>query len=404
MAISGFRRRRWVFLQGWSSGSGRNQGLFNYILTLQSKGFKKDEIRDAIRIINNYVFADPLPDDEMSKILRDESFKPEEVIEKENAERAASRGFQHNDFAEELISLYHIITYNDVLYIYENGYYQADERVIEQKMIEMFPSIKQKQRSEVLAYIRIRTHVSAGQIHFDPWVVNIESGRFDLRTKTLSPHTPEMIEFDRIPVAYDPEAYSEPLDRMLDKVFCKDDEVRSLFEEMIGYTLMRHVEYQKAFMFYGTGANGKSTLLDLIKTFIGNRNYVSIDLSALTGRFAKAELEHKLANIGDDINNNDIRNSGELKRSSPETAFKRNEKDRILFSWFHTRRRFSLVTTFRNRSSTRRKAFIVDGALFRLERNSLDLIRIMIRSFERRSRLRRRSRICLILRSRALNA
>ena len=315
---------RWLFpvsgvgdgfnFKGWKSGSGRNQGLFNYILTLQSKGFMREEIRETIRIINQFVFAESLSDEEMSKILRDESFKPDEVVQKEQAERAASRGFSHNDFADELISLYHIITYNDVLYIYENGYYQADERVIEQKMIELFPSIKQKQRSEVLAYIRIKTHVSSGNLKFDPWIVNLESGRFDLRTMDLSSHTPEIIEFDRIPVIYDPKAYCEPLDRTLNKVFCGDMEVRQLFEEMLAYVLMRHVEYQKAFMFYGSGANGKSTILDLIKAFIGTRNFVSIDLSDLTRKFANAELEHKLANIGDDINNRDLKDTGTLKK------------------------------------------------------------------------------------------
>ena len=37
-------------------GSGRNQALFNYILTLQSADFTIEEARDTIRIINNYVF------------------------------------------------------------------------------------------------------------------------------------------------------------------------------------------------------------------------------------------------------------------------------------------------------------------------------------------------------------
>lgn len=296
-------------------GSGRNQKLFNYIVYLQSKGFSREEIRTTIRVINEYVFESPLDEEEMSKILRDESFKPEEQIAAEQAERKASRDFRHNDFGDELIALYHIITYNGQLYIYEDGYYQADERIIERKMLEMYPGIKQRQRAEVLAYIRIRTHVPAGDLRIDPWTVNLKSGRLDLRTLTLSEHTPDAIEFDRIPIDFDPDAYCPALDGMLDKVFCHDEEVRKLFEEMVGYTLMRHANYQKAFMFYGSGSNGKSTILDLIKAFLGKHNYVSIDIRELTkNKFDMAELENKLANIGDDINDTAIDGTGILKK------------------------------------------------------------------------------------------
>lgn len=304
--------------RGWKSGDGRNQGLFNYVIYLQEKGFLREEVRETIRVINRYVFAEPLTDEEMDKILRDEAFtKTDAEIRGQASSAAASRGFSHNTFGDELIQMYHIITYNGTVYIYEDGYYQADEHIVENKMIDMFPSIKKRQRSEVLDYIKIKTHVPAGDLRFDPWIVNIKSGRFDLRTMTLSQHTPEAIEFDRVPVDYDPDAYSPELDHMLEKVFCGDSEVRQLFEEMIGYTLMRHANYQKMFMFYGSGANGKSTLLDLIKAFIGRHNYVSIDLSDLTkGRFNAAELENKLANIGDDVNNMSIDSTGPLKRLS----------------------------------------------------------------------------------------
>ena len=312
--IQGIREGGFDF-KALGEGDGRNQKLFNYIVYLQSKGFTRDEIRTTIRVINDYVFASPLDDEEMDKILRDESFKPDEEIAKEQAERRQSREFRHNDFGDELIGLYHIITYNGMLYIYEDGYYQADERIIENKMIEMFPGIKQRQRAEVLAYIRIKTHIPAGDLRFDPWTVNLKSGRFNLRTMTLSEHTPDAIEFDRIPVEYDPDAYCAALDGMLDKVFCYDEDVRKLFEEMVGYMMMRHSDYQKAFMFYGSGSNGKSTVLDLIKAFIGKHNYVSIDIRQLTKKqFSSAELENKLANIGDDIDDNTIEGTGVLKK------------------------------------------------------------------------------------------
>ena len=301
--------------KGMTDGDGRNQALFNYIVYLQGKGFTRDEIRETITIINDHVLSKSLPASELSKLLRDEAFKPEEEVKAEQEARKTQGAWSHNEFADLLIQEYNIISYNETLYIYEDGYYQADERIIEKRMIEMYPSIKQSQRNEVLAYIRIQTHIIAGNLKPDPWTVNLKNTRIDLRSGAQLDHTPDAIEFDRIPVVYDPEAYDQTVDKMLDKVFCRDAEVRALFEEMLGYCLMRHADYQKAFMFYGSGSNGKSTLLDLIKAFLGKHNYVSIDIEQLTkGKFESAELENKLANIGDDINDTSITGTGVLKK------------------------------------------------------------------------------------------
>ena len=73
--------------KGMTDGSGRNQELFNYIVYLQTKGFSKDEIRTTIQIVNDYVFADPLDDQEVATICRDEAFKPDEEIQTEIDEK-----------------------------------------------------------------------------------------------------------------------------------------------------------------------------------------------------------------------------------------------------------------------------------------------------------------------------
>ena len=57
-------------------------------------------------------------------------------------------GFSHNEFGDQLIQEFHIIEVNGVLYVYEDGYYQADDKIIENKMIELYPGILQRQRTE----------------------------------------------------------------------------------------------------------------------------------------------------------------------------------------------------------------------------------------------------------------
>ena len=295
-------------------GSGRNQELFNYIVYLQTKGFTRDEIRQTIQIINDHVLADPLSDSEVTTICRDEAFKPDDVIAEQIAQADKKAGFSHNDFGDQLIQEFKIIEVNGVLYVYEDGYYQADDKIIENKMIELYPGILQRQRTEVLAYIRIKTHVNATDLKVNPYVLNLKNTRLDIRSGKCLEFTPEAIEFDRIPVTYDPSAYCADLDKMLNRVFLGDREVINLFEEMLGAVLLKHNRYQKAFLFYGNGSNGKSTILDLIKTFLGPRNYSAIALEKVTDRFNTAELENKLANIGDDVDNVTLKDTGTLKK------------------------------------------------------------------------------------------
>jgi putative DNA primase/helicase len=297
--------------KGMTDGDGRNQELFNYIVYLQKKGFNRDEIKEAIEVINEYVFEDPLPAYEIATICRDEAFKPDEEIAEQTKKTVA---FKHNEFGDELIAAYHIITVNGQLYVYENGYYQQDERIIERKMIELFPAIKQTQRSEVLAYIRIKTHVKSEDIKVNPYIINLINTRYDIRSGQCLEFSPDVIEFDRIPVVYDPSAYCSDLDKMLNRVFVGDREVINLFEEMVGYCLIKSSRYQRAFILVGSGSNGKSTILDLIEEFLGPRNYSSLPLEKVTDRFNTAELENMLANIGDDIDNIAIKDSGTLKK------------------------------------------------------------------------------------------
>ena len=300
--------------KGMGDGSGRNQELFNYIVFLQTKGFSREEIRTTIEIINDYVFEDPLSETEIGTICRDEAFKPDDVIAEQIQKAEKKAGWSHNDFGDQLIREFNIIEVNGTLYVYEDGYYQADERIIENKMIELYPGILQRQRAEVLAYIRIKTHVNAQDLKVNPYVINLKNTRLDIRSGKCLEFSPNAIEFDRIPVVYDPSAYCADLDKMLNRVFCGDREVINLFEEMLGAVLLKHNRYQKAFLFYGNGSNGKSTILDLIKTFLGARNYSTVSLEDVTARFNKVLLQNKLANIGDDIDNVTIKDTGTLKK------------------------------------------------------------------------------------------
>lgn len=315
------------------AGSGRNNMLFQYIVPLQKAGFNREQIMEIVDNINNYVFDNPLGEKELSSVLREDAFKSDEEIATasffEYDDDGKPKKFKHNVFGDALISMYNILTLNNTLYIYDDGFYTKDERVIERKMIQMLPTIKTSNRTEVLNYIKIMTHKSASNIVTNPYVVNLKNTRLDLRTGEMLDFTPEAVEFDRVPVDYDPDATCQVLDDVLNRVFKNNQDVIDLFYEMVGYCLIKTARYAKGFMFYGSGSNGKSTILDLLTRFIGLDNISTLALNQVTERFKAVELENKLANIGDDIDNVPVKDSGELKKmfaGNPMTVERKGEQ------------------------------------------------------------------------------
>lgn len=284
-------------------GDGRNQSLFNYILTLQGAGFTKEEIRETIHLINKYILPDPLPEREINTILRDEAFKKQSFFK--------GSTFLHDRFAQYIMRENHIIKIDNVLHVFKDGVYSDRVQDIEAVMIKHLPQLNQAKRRETLAYLDI---IAENQDPAPANLIALENGIYDLSSDKIIDFSPDIIIKNRIPVTFDPDAYDKTTDQTLNKISCGDKEVRALLEEMIGYLLFRRNELRKAFILTGTGQNGKSTLLDMIKHFLGPDNYSSLALEELGHRFKTAEIFGKLANIGDDIDSEYIQSNAVFKK------------------------------------------------------------------------------------------
>ena len=271
-------------------GDGRNQTLFSYILTLQANGFSKDEARECIRIINKYVLPTPLSDNELDTILRDDAFEKPIFFDKTT--------FLFDKFAHYLVSEKHIIKINNQLHIFKDGVYKVGYESIQKAMIELIPNLKDMQRKEVLKYLELIAPIKDVA---DANYIAFENGIYNIVNDTIEPYTPDIVITNKIPHNYNPNAYSELADNTLNKIACNDNQVRSLFEEYIGYNFYRRNELGKAFIFTGDKSNGKSTFLDVMIHILGTENISVLDIKELSDRFSTAMLFGKLANIGDDI-------------------------------------------------------------------------------------------------------
>ncbi len=283
-------------------GDGRNQKLFTYILKLQSAGLSKDDARECIRIINKYVMKKPLEEKELETVLRDDAFQKPVFYN--------GKTFLHDQFGQFLISEYNIIKIGGVLHYYKDGVYVPAN--LDGLMIRHIKNLKQNQRKEVLsflnAYVDRNTPVcSANYIAF-------KNGIYDVAADTLEEFSKDRIMTNKINWNYNTDAYNEAVDHVLNSLACNDQQIRMLIEEVIGYTFYRRNELRKAFMLKGKRHNGKSTFLDMLAHLLGEDNISSLDLHDLSHEYKAAGLFGKLANLGDDIEDEFIPSAGIFKK------------------------------------------------------------------------------------------
>ncbi|CZR82563.1 hypothetical protein CDFC105_53604 [Clostridioides difficile] len=286
-------------------GDGRNQALYNYILTLQSNDFTVEEIRETIRVINKYVLKTPLQDNELKVILRDESFQKKIFFNSKGS-------FLFDEFAKYIKNNNHVIKINDQLHLYKDGIYVDGQARIEAEMINNISNLNKAKRSEVLSYLNLL--ISENTSMSEANLIAFKNGIYNIVDDSFIEFSPEFIITNKINWNYNPGAYSKLVDKTMNKLSCGDFEIRMLLEEVVGYCFYRRNELRKAFILTGDKANGKSTYLDMIKTLLGDENTSALDLKELSDRFKTAELFGKLANIGDDIGDEFIANPAIFKK------------------------------------------------------------------------------------------
>ncbi len=173
-----------------------------------------------------------------------------------------------------------------------------------------------------------------GRINGDPVadLINLRGGMLDWRTGELLPYSPDYLSTVQLPIPWDPDAVCPRFDTFLASVL--SPEGVELAWEMLGYLMLSGNPMQTAFLFFGTGQNGKGTLMRVIQALLGVDNTSSVSLDQLNGnRFAPAALYGKTANIAGDIDATYQESTAAFKMLTGEDVFRGENKHRDGFSF-----------------------------------------------------------------------
>ncbi len=123
--------------------------------------------------------------------------------------------------------------------------------------------------------------VTTDELDPDVWALNVGNGIIDLHTGELRPHNQTEMCTKLVPIDYDLEAVCPTWERFLGEVFDGDESLIEFVRRFAGYSLTGDVREQLLLFADGSGANGKSTLLGMLRQLAGDYG-VQLDPAVLT--------------------------------------------------------------------------------------------------------------------------
>ncbi len=128
-----------------------------------------------------------------------------------------------------------------------------------------------------------------------------QNGLLDIKTRKITPATPDFFTFNGLGVTYDPTApQPSELLKFLKSLWPEDPDSINMLQEWFGYLLTPDTRQQKMLLLVGPKRSGKGTIGRVLAQLLGQENIAGPTLSGLTQNFGlQPLLDKQLAIISD---------------------------------------------------------------------------------------------------------
>lgn len=211
--------------------------------------------------------------------------------------------------------------------LYENGYWRkTDQRTeIVKPILEGFPWLTAAGSSEIVDTLKIlcassNTDSDEEQAQIDQELMRrlicMRNGTLDPITGELLPHAQEYRRLCALNIDWDPNAKAPRFLQFLDEIWGMEPDFSErvgFLQEFMGYMLLPSNKFERFLWLTGSGANGKSVLLDLMANMVGRENTTWVHLDRLNKTAVRASLEGVMLNISTEMNADGTMADGYLK-------------------------------------------------------------------------------------------
>src|SRR5262249_16756302 len=130
-------------------------------------------------------------------------------------------------------------------------------------------AVKSESASRIEAMVRLARSekgipVTPPELDADPWLLNCPNGTLDLRPGKAHEHRPADLITKLCPTKLVPKLPAPRWEAFLREIFDGKQDLIAYLQRLLGYCLTGDVREQILPIFWGSGANGKSTLLNAV--------------------------------------------------------------------------------------------------------------------------------------------
>lgn len=286
-------------ITGLAEGDGRNNALFYHLRLIREQ--KKDlDINKVANFINDVILKEKLEKKELTSLINSVS------------ELDINRNGQYNGDPKDMISFGEFITkeldvkiYNGSLY-FKDGLNYSRDKIKLNKTINKHLKLRRSQMTELEAQLYIYADL----------VDNKQTFNVKLRNGVIVEDN--VVDYDcgftpfYLDVTYAPNAYDKNVDDFINFLCCDRKDMRIVLEEILGHILLVNKFPHKIFFLTGSGANGKSTFVEMITKWAGELSS-HVDIANFDDGTSLASLIGKIVNVADDVDAIYLEKSKNLK-------------------------------------------------------------------------------------------
>jgi putative DNA primase/helicase len=218
------------------------------------------------------------------------------------------------------LSQWNMCKQGDFIYVYNGEFWKVIEKddlkkflgkAGEKMGIPRFNARYCKYKDLLLDQFISEAHMPSPVPCRDKVLINLKNGTFEI--DPINGNILRQFDADdflkyQLPFSYEPHAQFPLFTKYIERVLpCI--ETRNVLSEYLGYIFIRHgstsLKLEKVLLLYGSGANGKSVLFEILNALLGPENVSNFSLSSLTTEqngYYRAMINNKLLNYASEIN------------------------------------------------------------------------------------------------------
>lgn len=144
--------------------------------------------------------------------------------------------------------------------------------------------------------------------------INFRNGVYSIDTKNFLPAAPQVGFRHVLPYDYEPNAKAPRFMQLMADITMGDKSLEKIILEFCGYALSNDRPWaHKALVLTGSGANGKSTLMNILRRLAGEGNYCSLTLKDLQTEYNRQIMDGKLFNVAEETPTKSVLDSSIFK-------------------------------------------------------------------------------------------